>query len=704
MSQSITVLVVDNEPGFADLAGEMLERERSELVVEAATSGEEALEFIERRDVDCIVSDYEMPDLTGLELLERVREDDPEVPFVLFTGRGSEAVASEAIDAGVTQYLQKGTGQEQYALLANQITNAVAQYRAETELRESERRYERTVTTLHETTRELMRAETKAGIYETAVETAAEMGGVVAAAAYAFESTARMLDHVVSASAEEVCGVVDSEIEAAREDGLVWEAFSAGTTTRYEACTRPGGILKTELVQRSEIVVPLGSHGALVAGTDAESFDETTAEVVEILAANTEAALDRAEREQLLREHDRTLTRQNEELTRLNHINEIIREINHGVAQASTRSGIESTVCERLADTDRYRFAWIASDDPPVPTAWTGVDAAYMDRIREASDQAPEVALIRQTLATEQPCVVRDVLDAEPWEQRRAEALTYGFQRVLAVPLTDGEREFGALLVHIGGGDEIGDAEREVLAELGETIGHAIHSVERTRAMLTDSRLELELECRDPRLLFNRLTTRIDEPLTVAGVIDRPNDEFVCFVSAPSSVDLRPVADEWAVIETCSVVSDGDDETLFEVTGSTTPLIDVLRTYDVTVRTAVAEAGTSTLVLEVPKQVEARTLFEAISERYPDTELEARRETASARSAQQLDTHLEEELTDRQYEALQAAHYSGFFEWPRESTGEDLAGVLDVSSPTYQYHLRAAERKLVALALGRSSK
>jgi len=74
--------------------------------------------------------------------------------------------------------------------LANQITNAVAQYRTETELRESERRYERTLTTLHETTRDLMRAETKAEIYRAAVETAREILDVAVAAAYAFEPTA----------------------------------------------------------------------------------------------------------------------------------------------------------------------------------------------------------------------------------------------------------------------------------------------------------------------------------------------------------------------------------------------------------------------------------------------------------------------------------------------------------------------------------
>jgi len=99
----------------------------------------------------------------------------------------------------------------------------------------------------------------------------------------------------------------------------------------------------------------------------------------------------------------------------------------------------------------------------------------------------------------------------------------------------------------------------------------------------------------------------------------------------------------------------------------------------------------------VPRGVETRSLVESIQESYPETTLGARRETT--RSSGPLDARLEDRLTDRQLEALQTAYYSGFFEWPRESTGEDLAETLDVSPPTYHYHLRAAERKLTGQAL-----
>ncbi|MFD1565514.1 bacterio-opsin activator domain-containing protein [Haloarchaeobius amylolyticus] len=700
MTKPITVLVVDNEPGFAALAGEMLERERESIVALAATDGTDALSILEGREVDCIVSDYEMPTMTGLELLKRVREDDPELPFILFTGRGSEEVASEAIAAGVTQYLQKESGREQYALLANQITNAVAQYRTETELRESERRYERTLTALHETTRELMRAETKAEIYRVAIETAGEILDVAVAAAYAFEPTEGVLERVASTRHAPKPGEPAQTFE--RGEGLVWEAFSEGESAYYEDVTREN-VGSGGTVSRCELIVPLGTHGVVVAGCeDVDGFDETMTELLYILAANTEAALDRAEREELLRDHDRTLTQQNEKLTRLNHTNEIVREINHGVAQASTRTEIEATVCDRLAATDRYRFAWIAAsdDDPPVPSAWAGVDAAYIDRIRDDGNCASEIALVRDILESGTGRTVRDVLEDDRWAMRRKEALTYGFQTVLGVPLAADDRRYGVLMVHVAGADAVSEREREVLVELGETIGHAIKSVERTRAMLTDSRVELELAVGSSRLLLNRLSTHVSgtDAVTLEGVVDRGEDGIVLFVTAPATAEFASLETAWASIDTLSVVSEGDDETLFEVTVPSTPFLDVLRSYDVVIRMATAQDGTSTVVLEVPQRVETRSLVEAISEEYSETELVAKRETTTMQSARQFDTHLAERLTDKQFEALQAAHYSGFFEWPRESTGEDLAAALDVSPPTYHYHLRAAERKLVTMA------
>ena len=125
----IVVLHVDDDPDFAETTAAFLEREDDRFVVETVSNAEAGLEALSALDPDCIISDYEMPGRDGIEFLKAVREAGVDVPFILYTGHGSEEIASEAISAGVTDYLRKQSGTSQYAFLANRITNAVSQLR-----------------------------------------------------------------------------------------------------------------------------------------------------------------------------------------------------------------------------------------------------------------------------------------------------------------------------------------------------------------------------------------------------------------------------------------------------------------------------------------------------------------------------------------------------------------------------------------------
>jgi len=127
---SIDVLHVDDDPQVSELAAIFLERETDAIAVQTVTTPTDALERLATGDIDCIVSDYDMPGMNGIEFLQTVRDDYPDLPFILYTGKGSEEVASDAISAGVTEYLQKEAGTGQYTVLANRITNAVEQYRS----------------------------------------------------------------------------------------------------------------------------------------------------------------------------------------------------------------------------------------------------------------------------------------------------------------------------------------------------------------------------------------------------------------------------------------------------------------------------------------------------------------------------------------------------------------------------------------------
>lgn len=137
-SEPIHLLHVDDEPNLAEMVAEFVMRVDDQITVDTATSASDGHELLQENDYDCIVSDYEMPGQDGVEFLKVVREDYPALPFLLYTGKGNEEVASEAIAAGVTDYLQKDSGTSQYEVLANRVRNAVERHRANQQVIETQ--------------------------------------------------------------------------------------------------------------------------------------------------------------------------------------------------------------------------------------------------------------------------------------------------------------------------------------------------------------------------------------------------------------------------------------------------------------------------------------------------------------------------------------------------------------------------------------
>lgn len=136
----IEVLLVDDEAALLDVTKIFMEKDGS-MKITAALSAKEALDRINTRGFDVIVSDYEMPQMNGIDFLREVRTRDPLIPFIIFTGRGREHVIIDALNLGADFYLQKGGHpRSQFAELKNMIEQAVSRKRAEMALRMSERR------------------------------------------------------------------------------------------------------------------------------------------------------------------------------------------------------------------------------------------------------------------------------------------------------------------------------------------------------------------------------------------------------------------------------------------------------------------------------------------------------------------------------------------------------------------------------------
>ncbi|EMA63878.1 response regulator [Halorubrum lipolyticum] len=143
-SEPARVLLVADRPDVGDRAAAAIENRADRIDVTLAADAAEGLDLVDAGEVDCVVSGYDLPEMDGVEFLRAVRDRDRDLPFLLFTARGSEAIASEAVAAGVDEYLPVGDGGETdsagtddpYATLASRVDRAVS--RSHTERRVTE--------------------------------------------------------------------------------------------------------------------------------------------------------------------------------------------------------------------------------------------------------------------------------------------------------------------------------------------------------------------------------------------------------------------------------------------------------------------------------------------------------------------------------------------------------------------------------------
>jgi PAS domain S-box-containing protein len=148
MQPPIRVALVDDDVDLLAIGGRFLRHEGDIAVSEFA----DPTAFLPRcGEFDVIVSDYEMPRLDGISLLKAIRGAGNDVPFILFTGKGREEIAMEALNNGATFYLQKGADvRAQFAIMAQKVRMASQNRRLKEQQRQSEERLRLIESSIHD--------------------------------------------------------------------------------------------------------------------------------------------------------------------------------------------------------------------------------------------------------------------------------------------------------------------------------------------------------------------------------------------------------------------------------------------------------------------------------------------------------------------------------------------------------------------------
>jgi len=766
--EPICVLHVDDEPVFSDLMAEFLERENGQFDVDTAASVAAGLDTLGGSDYDCIVSDYEMPEGNGVEFLRAVREEYPELPFVLCTGRGSEAVASEAISAGVTDYFRKEAGTEQYAVLANRIENAVGRQRTEREL---------------EHTREY---------FGTILAHASDFVVIV--------DKTGLVDYV-SPAVERVLGYDPDDLEGTSAFEFIHPDDRTGATNTLEA------LLDSPGVER-EVEFRARQADGSWEWVEARGRNLLDDPVVNGVVVNARPITERKERERELELADTVVklvgtTRDVTERKRYEQALSALHDATNEFAAVGTGVETAEHVVTAMVDVAGLSNAavYLYDDGGGVlrPIAQS-LDNEQL--VEEPPTFQPGEGITWRAFATESTIHYDDVREADTVFDPETDV-----RSLLIVPLGEhgvivaGDSESGAF--------DARDRElAEIIAAAAETAFDSVAQTERLRerkAELDDqaSRLDRVNQLNDAIRSVNRgIVAAESREVILQTVCDRiAGLDFIDFawVGEPDPDASRLSLAAWAgadrryldtfeggvgvsdaepavraarsrgvayVPNVAGAVQSGDwrtaalrqgyaaalsvpftygdslygvlsvyagtrdvfDEAFQEVLAELGDLVGLgmnaidrrdallgrrrtaielaLRETDEPAGLAarLAEHGVRSqsisfdgadgrIVATLPSTVEPSALVADIQASYPGVSLaatEVEREAVAASDA----FLLTDELTDAQREAVEAAHEAGFFEWPRDSTSEEVATALGISQPAFSQRLRTAQGKV----------
>jgi PAS domain S-box-containing protein len=670
--------------------------------VTRTTNGDELLGLVREGGVDCIVAAQRLPSTTGLDLLRRVRAVDSDLPFLLVPEAGSEAVASEAISAGVTDYLPRddpattrerdtesgertdgtestgartngtettgartngtettGDGERAYrAKLAARIDESVREYHAARRRRRSRERLDRL-----------------GDLFEFAVDAA----GLYM---WDWDLTTDTVERYPSAA--ELFGLDSEELEPVF-DGFLSRVDPAH---REEVETT----LQTAIADASSYRV----RYALTCGDGSRAWIEERGSVLtddtgtprRVTGLNV-VITDRKQREREL-EWERDLNR----------------TLHEALVESETRAGLETTIVEQLREFG-FPLVWIgdavANEIDPAAVAGpreyvdavdlqTDADQRESDTDEVGRDVEPAVAAVRSGSTQ----FVDDVGEGrpEPWI---GHARRHGFETVAALPLVYNSVCYGVLAVYDGEAAAFDQTARRLLSELADTLAFVVHNIESKNALAADRRIHATIQLHTSDYYLREVLQRADcdirdTRLLVHETLQQDAETYIQYVSVNGTATETVVetARDHAVVEDVTVIGTEENPRLQITHHAETPEV-VLADVGARVKSTSVTARRTDLLVVVANNSVLKMAIDALEEANGSVSLLSSIERDRAKAA---DSDPLSGLTDRQSTVLRAAYHRGYFERPRESSAKDVAGSLDISHPTLLEHLRLAQEKV----------
>ena len=476
----------------------------------------------------------------------------------------------------------------------------------------------------------------------------------------------------------------------------LWNAF-VDSQIEYTECLSEAWC--DELPSSDFLIIPLGDHGLIFGTTGKTNYSrEQEFELAQLITSLGTMALENNRLEERVATQKRSLQRTEDRFEELTQITEYAVRFQQELWKTDSPQTVYQTVTTSLEELSAVGFVWIGEyapgEDQLRLEEWKGSAAGYVDDMSVAvTDDNPEPSV--RAIVEEDTVVVENIasgLDDAVW---RTSALESGLASVLSVPIAHNNMLYGVLSVYFTDSLEFPSQRKVAIEGLASLTARALTSLDHRRALGTKNRVELEFETSGVDSPLKRVASATGADLRLESVVTHSDGIDILYgtLNGASAEQFSEATDTFPSIRMAEILEAGDGRLRFELGVQ----------QDVPPSTVIDLGGTFEELHVTPDRcvmrasffpsVSINTIIETVIKRHPDWNLKARRTISRDGDPPQTGEEMPE-LSDRQASILNAAVESGYFDWPRETTAEEIAEKIGVSPPTIHRHLRAGMKSL----------
>jgi GAF domain-containing protein len=498
--------------------------------------------------------------------------------------------------------------------------------------------------------------------------------------------------------------VDDSELEdVVFEPGesIAWRVYRQNGFEAIDDVREDPDCMNPNTRFRSELHAAVGSHGVLIAGdTEPDSVTDVERRTMRLMARTMEAALDRVSRVQRLESQEKEVNDRQEEISRVDKLNEQVRGTLQNIISSRSHSQIDSSVCESLIG-GAISGVWVSGPNYAEQTLevqdCSGDVDDYLDMVSFDlnRDSSPPTT---SAFATRGSVVESSVGREVQYHEWRTHAVENGISSLVSVPIIYDDVLYGVLTVALSDTAFLQERIVEFLEDLSRVIGYAHYAVTQRNSLTASSEIDLVIDFSSSEHPLVQISRDLNAELTVNGVTNISSERFTAFVEVDSECyveRLQKLSEENTPLENVRLIPDSKTATAQLDVNGTTPLAHVI---NLGAQLNVAEATSNSLTIDfsLSRDKDAQQFVDRVRNLYTSVSVTAHRESKTSTTPSPAESPIEA-LTEGQEEILDTAVRTGYFDIPRQTSLSELGSLVGISQNAASERMRRAQSTVLEM-------